>query len=159
MFLGFGDGLDGDLDGGDSLGLLSLRSVTGFLGGFGWGGGLALENGAPPIVAIVVGTVVGGSLLLLVAGAIRFLYSLRESGNLDYRNAVGKVGTVYLPIPPAGQGPGRIWVELQGRMTEIAAYTHHGKRIPAQHRVRVLDMVDERTVLVGPLSLGNGTEE
>ena len=36
-----------------------------------------------------------------------YLHSLRQEGTLNYSNAVGNVGNVYLPIPPKERGWGK----------------------------------------------------
>jgi len=156
--IGLGDDLDFDIDTDtDGLSILSLRSLTGFFGGFGWTGVIALENGLSIPVATLLGAVVGGILMVSVAYLMRLFYSLRESGTIDYENAIGQVGTVYLPVPPNQSAPGRIRVMIQGRLKVIPAYTKLGERIPSQRKVKILELLDARTVLVEPL--GSETEE
>ncbi len=109
MLFGFdGDGDVGleDLGESEGLGFLSVRSVTGFFGGFGWMGVIMLENGSALPVAIAAGVGVGGVLMLSGAYLMKMLYSLRESGTIDFENAIGQVGTVYLPVPANESGPG-----------------------------------------------------
>ncbi|MDA2926451.1 hypothetical protein MYX78_04335 [Acidobacteria bacterium AH-259-G07] len=157
MLIGVGDDLDVDLDHTNGLGILSLRSVTGFFGGFGWTGVIALENGSSPFVATASGAIVGGVLMLSVAYLMRMLYSLRESGTIDYQHAIGQVGTVYLPIPPNQSGPGKIRVMIQGRLKVVTAYTKFAQKIASQKKVKVLELLDARTVIVEPL--GAETED
>jgi len=158
LFLGADADLDaeadlGDLGHGDGAGqVFSIRSIAAFLTGFGWTGVAALEAGwsigAASLAALVVGALfVAGSLAL-----IRGLMSLRASGSLDYRNAVGQVGTVYLAVPAAMAGPGRIEVLVQGRMAEVAAFTRADRRLAARERVQVVGVLDPTTVLVAPLA-------
>lgn len=142
-----------DFDHPNGLNLFSLRSVTGFFGGFGWAGVVALENGLSLLAAGVIGTVAGGILMLSVAYIMRVLYSLRESGTLDFKNAIGEVGTVYIPVPPNQSGAGQIRVMIQGRLKVIPAYTEAGEKIPSGKKVKVLALVDAGTVLVEPLGL------
>jgi hypothetical protein len=148
-----------DFDHPSGLNLFSLRSVTGFFGGFGWAGVVALESGLSMLAAGVIGTVVGGILMLSVAYIMRVLYSLRESGTLDFKNALGEVGTVYLPIPPNQSGPGQIRVMIQGRLKVIPAYTEVGEKIPSGRKVKVLALLDPRTVLVEPLGRDAGDKK
>lgn len=156
MVLGFGD-LDSsdfdelDLEGADGSGYISFRSLTGFFGGFGWTGVILLEGGASFLVATGAGLVVGAALMFAVASFMRFIYSLRESGTINYANAIGQVGTVYLPIPPLESGPGQVQVLVQGRMKIVAAYAKAPETIPSASKVRVLALVDTGTVLVEPL--------
>ena len=140
--------------------LLSSRTIVAFFVGFGWTGaiasGEALGNPATTAVAAaIVGTLFGAVIFYLM----RFLHSLRYSGTLDYHNALGEVGTVYLPIPPAMAGSGRIQVIVQGRLKVIQALTRHNQLIENSARVRVVDLLDENTLVVEPLTGPGATQE
>ena len=80
-----------------------------------------------------------------------YLHSLREEGTLDYKNCVGEVGTVYLPIPPNRKGMGQIEVMVQGRLRIVKSVTDCEKKIANQVAVRVTEIVDQQTLLVSPL--------
>ncbi len=95
-----------------------------------------------------VGLLFGGAIFYLM----RLLHSLRHSGTLDYSNALGEVGTVYLPIPAGMGGTGKIQVIVQGRLKEIQAFTRHDQRIENRVRVRVVELLDDNTLLVEPLA-------
>jgi len=150
-------GLDGDADidadvHDTGLSILSIRTVTAFFTGFGWGGVIAVEKGFSLWASIAVALVTGGVLMAGVVALMRAVYSLRYSGTLDYRNAVGVVGNVYLPIPGAMAGPGQVEVLVQGRLCVVQAFTRSPERIPNRVRVRVVDVVDAQTLLVEPVA-------
>ena len=96
------EGTDGD------LGVLSVRPICAFVVGFGWGGIMALNQyGDNIFIATVAGFITGSIFLFAVLWTMRGLYSLRADGTIDIRNAVGSIGSGYLPIPPTGKGPAR----------------------------------------------------
>ena len=99
------------------------------------------------VAATVVGLLFASSIFYLM----RFLNSLKHSGTLDYANAVGEVGTVYLPIPAGMDGTGRIQVIVQGRLKEIQALTRHSERLDNRARVRVVELLDDTTLIVEPV--------
>lgn len=155
--LGFdGDGdfdvdLDADVhDAGVSV--LSVRSVSAFFAGFGWGGVVAVREGLSLFGSTVAATLAGGVLMAMVVGLMRGLYAMRGSGTLNYRNAVGVVGDVYLPIPPNMEGPGQVEVLVQGRLAVVQAFTRADRRLPNRTRVRVIDTLDPTTLVVEPLA-------
>lgn len=158
MILGFdGDAdvdmdVDADIDHPDGGGVLSVRTITAFFTGFGWGGVVALDQGTTVFGAVVVATFSGGVLMFAVYFLMQALYSLRYSGTLDYRNAIGTSANVYLPIPPNMEGTGQVKVPLQGRLLTLEAMTRSETRLPNRMRVRVVDLVDTSTLLVEPLS-------
>ncbi len=147
---------DADLSGhGDhesGLGLLSIRTVTAFFVGFGWTGAIMLNHGHSLIAAIAAGTGTGLAFLLTTAFLIRNLLRLQSSGNLDYRNAVGIVGTVYTTVPAAESGGGQIELMLQGRLMMAEAYTKAARDLKPGSKVRVVDLIGQSTLLVDPLT-------
>jgi hypothetical protein len=146
-----------DVDAGDGLSFLSLRSLIGFLGGFGWTGVILLENGVSLPAATAVGIGVGFLFMLSIAYVMKALYSLGESGYIDLANAVGQVGTVYLTVPAGQAGSGPVRVLVQGRLMMASAQTRAGQSIPSERKIRVAGLIDSRTLLVEPL--GGATRE
>jgi hypothetical protein len=144
-----GDAFDGDHDSG--LGILSMRSITAFFTGFGWGGVVAIKEGFGLTGAIVAALATGGALMAAVVAMMRGFASLRYSGTLDYANAVGHVGSVYQAVPGAMAGPGQIEVLVQGRTAFVQAFTRSPERLPPRARVRVVEALDQQTVVVEPL--------
>ena len=146
-------GLDDLIDAvdGEGTSLLSLRTVSGFLAGFGWTGVVMMRAGYSTLAAAVGGTVVG----LLFAGILfiimRVLMGLRHSGTIDYKNAVGVAGKVYAPIGGSLKKPGQVEVLVQGRLRTVAAMTRHDQDLPTLTRIRVVDTLDSNTLLVAPL--------
>lgn len=150
-------GFDGDADMDfdtevhDFGGYLSLRSLTAFFAGFGWGGVVALRGGMSVLGSSLVAVATGGVLMASVVALMRGLYAMRASGTLDYSNAIGQVGNVYLPIPPNMEGPGQVEVLVQGRLAVVQAFTRAGHRLPNRSRVRVTETLDQQTIVVEPL--------
>ena len=154
LLLGIGDGdldVDTDLDADGGSGVLSVRTVTAFLAGFGWTGALALEYGQPVPLATLLAVLVGGAFMALVVVLMRGLYGLRQTGTLDYANAVGQIGSVYLRVPPSMAGPGQVEVTVQGRLRVVQAFNRSGRELPNGSRVRVVDTMDQNTIVVEPL--------
>ncbi len=151
-------GLDDLFDAADGEGtsLLSLRTVSGFLAGFGWTGVVMIRAGYSTLAASIGGTIVG----LLFAGIlfliIRVMMGLRHSGTIDYRNAVGVAGKVYAPIGGSLKKPGQVEVLVQGRLRTVAAMTRHDQGLPTLTRIRVVDTLDSNTLLVAPLDAEAG---
>ncbi len=154
-------GLDGDdfdaVEG--EVHVLSVRTVTAFFAGFGWTGVAALQSGASLPRALVyaggVGLLFMGGVLLLM----RLLYGMRHSGTLDYRNAIGEIGNVYLRIPPAMSKPGQVEVTVQGRLRVVQAFTEAETEIPNQARVRVTGVMDRNTLIVEPVDASAATKD
>lgn len=150
------DGLDADLDlvdGGEggASGILSVRTIGAFFTGFGWTGASMTDYGYGLGITTVVSSVVGLALLAMVFYLMAYLHSLRQVGTLDYSNAVGQVGSVYLAIASNRKGIGQVEVMVQGRLSIVRAVTDHDKKIGNRVAVRVTELVDTQTILVEPL--------
>ena len=66
---------------------------------------------------------------------------------MDLHNAIGLIGQVYIPIPAAGQGVGKITIEVQGALRELEAVSFDNM-IPTRQSVVVVDFDAVRHVLV-----------
>ena len=154
-----GDFDDGDMDasGDGDLHVLSVRTVTAFFAGFGWTGVAALRGGTTLTTALLLAVLVGGMFMAGVVVLMRALYSMRHSGTIDYRNAIGTIATVYLRIPGGMDNPGQVEVMVQGRLKVAQAFTRATQEIPNQTRVRVIDVLDKNTLIVEPLSESGAT--
>jgi hypothetical protein len=143
-------GGDGDGHGAHGLKLLSVRTVTAFLVGFGWAGALGLGSGlsaaASAAIAVLSGIVFG----LLILGTLKLLISLRSDGTLDYRNAVGVAGKVYVTVPAARAGTGQVELLLQGRLITADAATESAEPLAPMSPVRVVAVEPGNVLVVQP---------
>jgi hypothetical protein len=122
-----------------------------FFAGFGWAGAAMLQGGHGTGAATFVATLSGSAFLGVVIYLMSYLHSLRQEGTLNYSNAIGNVGNVYLPIPPKRKGMGQVEVMVQGRLRIVQALSDSDKKIGNRVAVRVTDTIDEQTILVKPL--------
>ena len=125
------DGVDGD------AGHFSLRAVVGFLLGFGWGGYVAVQSGLGTAGGILVGLALGVVLFFVVGGIMRFIYSLKTDGSLNYASLVGMRGTVYVTIPPHGEPGGQVQVSHPNQLITMPAIQKGDSPLPAQTRIVV----------------------
>lgn len=146
------DSFDGDHgDHSDGFGLISIRSIASFLTFFGLSGWWGLEKGWGAGYSTVLGLGTGSAMMLLVAWMISLQSKLNEEGNINPDNAVGTTATVYLRIPPQGEGRGKITVSIQGRTHEYQAVSK-GSEMLTGTEVRVLRRVTENTFEVEALA-------
>lgn len=158
-FLGFADIDSGDadidfstdtdsLDDVGAMHLLSIRNVFYFLLGFGWAG-VSFYNTLPNRVLLaVVAVLVGCAFVAVFMFLFRQMLKLQSNGAFDINDAVGKVCDVYLRIPAAGQGKGKVQVSFNGSVQEIDARTESTEQIPTGAKVRVLQVVDSNVLVV-----------
>ncbi len=157
LLLVFGVGGDTDVDGGHGTGhdqgaflkLFSLQTVSTFATFFGLVGLGTDKLGWSPLSVAATATLAGGSALWFVAGLMRSLAKLQSHGNVDLANAIGHTANVYLRVPPAGHGHGRVLMQVQGRTVECRAVSR-GVEIPTGATVRVVAHTDGDVLVVEP---------
>ncbi len=136
------DGGETDASGGDAgadgdTGMFSIRACMGFVLGFGWGGFCATQAGLGAMGASFIGLAVGIFMFFIVAALMKFIYSLRSDGTLDYSTLVGCSGVVYVTIPPRGEPGGQVQIAHPSQLITISAVQEGDEALPAQTRVVV----------------------
>jgi len=152
---GFGAETDTDVDhdfadadhGNSFLGMLSIRAITSALLFFGLGGLTALYYGAEELTAFLVGVGAGFATLYAVAAMMKTIAQLKHDGTVRVERSLGHTGTVYLRVPAAKTGTGKVHLMLQNRTVEYQAVTV-GAELPTGAPVRVVGVVSSDTVEV-----------
>jgi hypothetical protein len=129
------------------LKVLTLRGVLVFLAIGSWTSFL-LMNGLPNWAALLIGVAAGIIAAFLQALAFRATLKLESVGNIDYSNALGKSGTVYLRIPKARTGKGKVSIIVQDRLVEVDAVTEEKEDLLPQASIEVVGLLDSATVIV-----------
>lgn len=134
------DGHDGHVSGGYDPGLriFTVRGFVAFFAVGGWVGVALLENGVNQVFSVVVALLAGLLFMVLLAWIFKKSLGLQYNGTMDIRHAVGREGSVYLTIPPAGEGQGKVVLVLQEALREFDAVTKEGKAIRTGSAVRVV---------------------
>ena len=173
MFLGFDDGPDGDVDvdvpdadaadgvfGDNSiegwepdsdignLHVFTFRGIIACFVIFGWVGIVMLSFGVNLPISIIVATVCGLATMIGIAFLLRAVMRLKANGTTDNRNAVGTAGKVYLTIPPARSGEGKVNIMLQGAYVERNAVTDETEAIPTGCEIIVVGTSGETSLIV-----------
>jgi hypothetical protein len=133
------------------LGVLTFRTVVAGLAFFGLAGLAASEADLGPAPAAALAVAAGLAALFLVAWLMRTLGRMNVDGTARIERAVGATGTVYLSIPGARAGAGKVHVSVQHRTMEYKAVTARDQ-LPTGAKVVVVSVVAADTVEVSPVS-------
>jgi hypothetical protein len=90
----------------------------------------------------------GFAAMLLVAAVMKLFLAMQSNGAIELENAVGLGGTVYLTIPGAGGGKGKVNVLLQERYAECDAVTGEAEPIPTGSEIVVTGVTEEGMLIV-----------
>jgi hypothetical protein len=129
------------------LHLTSLRALAAGLAFFGVTGYGLLRAGWGAGSAVALALVAGAAAVVVVAVLLRLLLRLESDGAVQIENALWQPATVYVPIPGAKAGAGKVTVSLQGRLVEYQAVTSE-PALPTGAAVTVVDVVSSDTLEV-----------
>ncbi len=131
------------------FGVITFRTVVAAIAFFGLGGMAALSNGVPPAQTLWIALACGAAAMYGVFYLMQTLRRFDSDGTIRIDRAVGLTGTVYLPIPAANAGAGKVHLKLQNRLVEYQAMTSHD-RIPSGATITVVGVLGPDLVEVAP---------
>jgi hypothetical protein len=135
--IGHGGAHDGSPASG--LNLFSVRALSAGVAFFGLSGLAAMSAGWPLFFVIPAAVIPGFLAMLLVATSMRWILRLESDRSIRASDAIGEGGTVYIPIPGAESGPGKVTLTLNGRTVEYDAVTR-GEALSTGTKVTVVDV-------------------
>lgn len=138
---GSGEVLDAD----HGFGLFTVRGLIAFFTVGGWVG-YTLADGN--VVLAVVAAFLSGSVALVLMGLLlKWLTSLQSNGNLNYDDAIGLVGEVYLTVPKKDGGKGKVNVLLNEKLTELSAIQMGDEPILTGKKVKIVNRISDSFVV------------
>ncbi len=143
-------GHEGTLGSAGIFSLFTLRNFINFFLGFGWGGisfaPVIANKGLLVLVAFLCGLLFVAVFVLMFRAIMR----LETNGAFRISDCVGQTANVYLRIPAAHAGAGKIQISINGSVHELNAFTD-GDFLPTGSRVRVTKVIDAGSILVEKL--------
>lgn len=142
------DGSDlSNIDGGSNL--YTLRNFVNFILGFGWSAILLQDSISSVALLILVSALIGAALVAAVMYLFKWLAGMQQSGNINLQKAAaGCEGKVYLTIPGARSGTGKVQITISGAVREYDAMTESEVPLKTGVPIRVVDCLDANTLLV-----------
>lgn len=139
-----------DVDSGDAGygGLFSFRNLINFLLGYGWSGVILYDHIQSRFWLYFVCILIG--LLFILAFVLMFkaMLGLAHDGSFYLESAIGKAADVYLRIPAARSGRGKVQVSVNGSVHEIDAVTDDADEVPTGGKVQITDVIGDDCFLV-----------
>jgi len=154
-FIGLGDSFDFDADFdaevdldinmadgvGMALHLFSIRGIIAFFMLFGWTGYILSLGDLHDILVFIIAFIAGSIMLILVGLIYYFLMKISQDGNLILTDAIGKEGSVYIPIPNRNEGIGKIQIVVGESLRTLDAIAKD-KSIKTGQQVTVVGIVN-----------------
>ncbi len=138
------DGLNADFDSNldgthEPFQLFSFRNLINFLLGFSWGGISFYGTVTSPILLILLSLLIGIAFVAVFFIIIQQIRKLAEDNTFRLSQTLNRTAEVYLTIPEAKKGTGKIMLSVGGSVHVLDAITEHG-RIETGSIVRVTDV-------------------
>lgn len=146
-----GEGLLDDADASDGLDLFTVRALSAATAAVGLVGLIGVRAGLPGWIALPIGLVAGIVSAVTVASVMRSLKRLEVDKSFEISMTVGLPAKVYLSIPGARSGEGKVHLTAHERFLELNAVTADGE-IPMGEVVTVVDTLSSDTVVVSRTS-------
>jgi membrane protein implicated in regulation of membrane protease activity len=127
---------------------ISLRSVVAGLTFFGLAGLASRESGLSTEWTMAIALLSGLAAMYAVTMIMKAFGKLAHDGTVRIQNALGKRGTVYIPIPGGKAGAGKVQLKVQNRVVEYAAVTSEPDKLPTGTQVEVVDITNSNVLEV-----------
>lgn len=152
-----GGDVDGDLgdadadvegDGGTGFQFFTIKNLVSFFTIFGWVGIGCIDKGFSSTTTLIVSVACGLIMMLVMASIFFAMSKLVEDGTMKMKNAIGRIGEVYMIIPKGKEGFGKVQINIQGALREMDAMTADNEELTVGKIVKVLEVIDEHILLV-----------
>ena len=143
-----GDG-DIDVDTDSGVSIFTVKTVTAFFAVGSWSGLLtcALVSDKLQWLAIIIAIVAGALAMIVMALLLRAIVKLQCNGAFEISKIVGHQATVYVSIPPARSGRGKITMNAQGKFVELDAVTDLESRLAVDEVVEIVSTENDCAVV------------
>ncbi len=142
-----GDGNGDTMDTGGAIQLFTIRNFVNFLLGVGWGGVCFWSTIPNKFLLGIVALLCGCVMVFAFVVMYRQLMKLESSGSYNIQDSVGLACDVYIPIPAARSGQGKVQISFSGSVQELPAMTD-GEALASGTKVRVTQVLDNSILLV-----------
>ena len=142
--------VDAEIDADEGIGFqfITFKNLIGFFTIFGWIGIASIKNGSSTNMTLIIAFLSGLAMMFVMAGIYYLLSTLVDDGTLKVKNAIGRLGEVYMNIPLKGEGFGKIQITVQGSLRTMEAVTNDKEMLKVGTIVKVKDVIDGHILLV-----------
>ena len=142
------DGAVDSVEDGELSGVFSFRKLITFLLGYGWAGALLFGSIDKRWLLQIIAIGVGLLFVLAFVFMFRQVMKLSHDGSFQMKEAIGLKADVYLRVPAARSGRGKVQVSVKGSVHEIDAVTDSKEEIPTGGQVKIVDVLGNDLLLV-----------
>jgi membrane protein implicated in regulation of membrane protease activity len=139
---------DVETDHGVGFQFFTFKNFVAFFTIFSWTGIACLDGGMSLGKTLPISAVAGIAMMAIMAGIFYFFSRLTDDGTLHIKNAIGKLGEVYLPVHSGRGNIGKVSVKVQGSLRELEAVTDDENDLPTGAVIEVKGIIGDNVLLV-----------
>ena len=137
-----------EADTGIEFQFISLKNLIGFFTLFGWSGIACIDAGLSRPVTVLISTICGLIMMTIMAAMFYYMKKLTDSGTLNYKNAIGSVGEVYLTVGANRSNIGKVSIRVQGTLRELEAMSDSIMELKSGTIIKVVDVTSNGILIV-----------
>jgi membrane protein implicated in regulation of membrane protease activity len=137
-----------DADTGIEFQFISLKNLIGFFTIFGWSGIACIDAGLSKPITVLISVISGLIMMTIMAAMFHYMKKLTDSGTLDYKNALGAIGEVYLTIGENRSRMGKVSVRVQGTLRELDALTDSFTELKSGTIIKIVEVTSNGILIV-----------
>lgn len=137
------DGVDGEMP----FEVFTLRNLINFLLGFSWSGISFYDSIENKLILIFISALIGLCFVAVFFFLIKQILKLSEDNSFKIENTINKTAEVYLTIPEAKSGKGKIQISINGAFHELDAITNDVQKIATGMVVKVVAVEDHLVIV------------
>lgn len=144
------DGVDSEMDGDVGIGFqfITFKNLVGFFTIFGWIGIACINSGFSKPLSVIIALLCGLLMMTIMAAMFYGMRKLSDSGTLNYKNAIGAIGEVYLTIGGNRSRMGKVSVRVQGTLRELEALSDSLSELKSGSIIQVVDVTSNGILIV-----------
>lgn len=137
-----------DTDTGIEFQFITLKNLIGFFTIFGWTGIACIGEGLSKPITVLISVIAGMVMMTIMAAMFHYMKKLTDSGTLNYKNALGAIGEVYLTIGENRSKMGKVSVRVQGTLRELEALSDSFTELKSGTIIKVVDVTSNGILIV-----------
>lgn len=141
-----------DSDTGVGFQFITFKNLVGFFTLFGWSGIACIDAGLSKPITITISMVCGLIMMAIMGAMFYYMRKLNHSGTLNFKNAIGGVGEVYLTIGANRSSIGKAHVRIQGALRELEALTDSETDLKSGSVITVKQVTENGILIVEQLN-------
>ncbi|MBX2845706.1 MAG: hypothetical protein KTR13_05765 [Saprospiraceae bacterium] len=137
-----------ETDTGTGFQFFSIKNFIGFFTLFSWTGIACLQSGLGLGLTLLFSTLAGLLMMALMASIFFYFSKLAHSGTMDFKNAIGGVGEVYMLVQAKRGNIGKVHVKVQGSLRELDAITDDTADLTQGTVVTIKNVINDSILLI-----------